>query len=198
MKQRQVLLIGIVLAVVSAVGGYQLQQYQKQNQELNEAEETKQVVTVNSSVISKEVQKEVIGTKLKDFNLSDIDGQQRQISEWQGKTLVLNFWATWCAPCREEIPAFVELQDQYRSDGLQFVGIALQEAEEVRGFLQEFNVNYPSLVGSADVIKIAKQLGNDIGALPYTVVIDRSGIISFTHRGPLLKSDAEKVIQSLL
>lgn len=198
MKQQQVLLIGIVLAVVSAVGGYQLQQYQKQNQELNEAEETKQLVTVNSPVTTKEVQKEVIGTKLKDFNLSDVDGQQRQISEWQGKTLVLNFWATWCAPCREEIPAFVELQDQYRSDGLQFVGIALQEAEEVRGFLQEFNVNYPSLVGSADVIKIAKQLGNDIGALPYTVVIDRSGIISFTHRGPLLKSDAERVIQSLL
>jgi len=194
LKQRQVLLIGIVLAVVSAVGGYQLQQYQKQNQEQNEAEETKQVVTVNSPATPKEV----IGTKLKDFNLFDVDGQQRQISEWQGKTLVLNFWATWCAPCREEIPAFVELQDQYQSDGLQFVGIALQEAEEVRGFLQEFSVNYPSLVGSADVIEIAKQLGNDIGALPYTVVIDRSGIISFTHRGPLLKSDAEKVIQALL
>ncbi|MGB1800368.1 MAG: TlpA family protein disulfide reductase [Gammaproteobacteria bacterium] len=192
MKQWQVLLIGFILAVVFGVGGYQLQQYQ--NQEQNKTKETDQVVTINNPVKPKEV----IGTKLEDFHLFDTDGQQRQISEWQGKTLVLNFWATWCAPCREEIPAFVELQDQYRSDGLQFVGIALQEAEEVRDFLQEFNVNYPSLVGSADAMKIAKQLGNDIGALPYTVVIDRNGIISFTHRGPLLKSDAEKVIQKLL
>ena len=192
MKQWQVLLIGFVLAVVFGVGGYQLQQYQ--NKEQNEAKETKQVVTVNNPVTPKEV----IGTKLEDFNLFDTEGQQRQISEWQGKTLVLNFWATWCAPCREEIPAFVELQDQYRNDGLQFVGIALQEAEEVHDFLQEFNVNYPSLVGAADAMKIAKQLGNDIGALPYTVVIDRNGIISFTHRGPLLKSDAEKVIQKVL
>jgi peroxiredoxin len=190
MKQWQVLLIGFVLAVVFGVGGYQLQQYQNQNK----AKEIDQVVTINNPVKPKEV----IGTKLEDFSLFDTDGQQRQISEWQGKTLVLNFWATWCAPCREEMPAFVELQDQYRSDGLQFVGIALQEAEEVRDFLQEFNVNYTSLVGSADAMKIAKQLGNDIGALPYTVVIDRNGIISFTHRGPLLKSDAEKVIQKLL
>ena len=128
----------------------------------------------------------------------DVDGQQRNISEWQGKTLVLNFWATWCTPCREEIPAFVELQEQYGNDGLQFIGIALQEAEEIRDFLQEFNVNYPSLVGSADAIKVAKQLGNDIGALPYTVFIHHDGTISFTHRGPLLKSDAEKVIQTLL
>ena len=192
MKQWQVLLIGFVLAVVFGVGGYQLQQYQ--NQEQNEAKETKQVVSANNPVKPKEV----IGTKLEDFSLLDTEGQQRQISEWQGKTLVLNFWATWCAPCREEIPVFVELQDQYRNDGLQFVGIALQETEEVRDFLQEFNVNYPSLVGSAGAMKIAKQLGNDIGALPYTVVIDRDGIISFTHRGPLLKSDAEKVIQKVL
>ena len=190
MKQWQVLLIGIILAVVSAIGGYQFQQYQNQS----DVKQTKSPIAVNNPIAPKEV----VGTKLNDFSLLDGDGQQRQISEWQGKILVLNFWATWCAPCRAEIPAFVELQQQYKNDGLQFIGIALQEAEEIRDFLQEFNVNYPSLVGSGDVIKVAKQLGNDIGALPYTVFIDRNGTISFTHRGPLLKSDAEKVILSLL
>ena len=188
MKQWQLLLVGIVLAIVSAIAGYQLQQYQKQ------ATETKQPIAVKNPIAPKEV----VGTTLNDFSLLDVDGMQRNISEWQGKTLVLNFWATWCTPCREEIPAFVELQAEYQADGLQFIGIALQEAEEIRDFLQEFNVNYPSLVGARDVIKVAKQLGNDIGALPYTVFIDREGTISFTHRGPLLKSDAEKVIQSLL
>lgn len=190
MKQWQVLLIGIVLAIVSAVAGYQLQQYQKQD----EVTETKQAVVVKNPIAPKEV----VGTKMNDFSLFDVDGQQRSISEWQGKTLVINFWATWCGPCREEIPAFVELQQQYQNDGVQFIGIALQEAEEIRDFLKEFSVNYPSLVGAGDVIKVAKQLGNDIGALPYTVFIDHNGIISFTHRGALLKSDAEKVIQTLL
>lgn len=190
MKQGLVLLIGIVLAVVSAFGGYQFQQYQKQS----DPKETKQGITVKNPF----ARKEVIGTQLKDFSLLDVDGAQRQISEWQGKTLVINFWATWCAPCRAEIPAFVELQQQYQNEGLQFIGIALQEAEDIIDFLKEFNVNYPSLVGSGDVMEVAKNLGNDIGALPYTVFIDRNGVISFTHRGALLKSDAEKIIQTLL
>lgn len=187
MKQWQLLLIAGVLAVASAIGGYQLQQYLK-------ADAVENVVVVKEPIAPIEV----IGTNIEDFSLLDVDGQQRSVSEWQGKIIVINFWATWCAPCREEIPAFVELQEQYGNDGLQFLGIALQEAEEVRDFLKEFNVNYPSLVGSEDVIKIAKRLGNDIGALPYTVIIDRNGIISFTRRGPLHKPEAEKVIQALL
>lgn len=190
MKQWQILVLGVLLAVVSAFAGYQFQQYQKQS----DVKKTKQVVAVKNPIAPKEV----VDTKLNDFSLLDVNGKQRNISEWQGKTLVLNFWATWCAPCRAEIPAFVELQQQYQNDGLQFIGIALQEAEEIRDFLQEFNVNYPSLVGAEDVIKVAKQLGNDIGALPYTVFIHKNGTISYTHRGPLLKSDAEKVIQTLL
>ncbi len=187
MKQWQLLTTAGVLAIISAAGGYQLQQYLK-------ADNDKDVVVVENPVSPEDV----VGTNLEDFSLFDADGQQRRMSEWQGKVIVINFWATWCPPCREEIPAFVELQEQYANDGLQFVGVALQEAEEVRDFLEEFNVNYPSLVGTEDVIKVAKKLGNDIGALPYTVIIDRHGIISFTHRGPLLKSEAETAIQALL
>ena len=128
----------------------------------------------------------------------DKNDKKINIKEFNGNLLLLNFWATWCAPCREEIPAFVELQQQYRDKGLQFIGIALQEAKEVRGFLEEFNVNYPSLVGGDEVIQAAKRLGNDIGALPYTVIIDTSGEIVFTRRGPLSKTDAESVIKTLL
>ena len=192
MKQSHVLVIGILVAFISAFGGYQFQQYQ--NKTKVKAEASTKTVSVNNPIAPKDV----IGTKLKDFSLFDVDGQQRNISEWQGKTLVLNFWATWCTPCREEIPAFVELQKQYEENDLQFIGIALQEAEEITDFLAEFNVNYPSLVGAGDAIKVAKQLGNDIGALPYTVFIERNGTIAFTHRGPLLKPDAEKIIQTLL
>jgi peroxiredoxin len=187
MKQSHLITIAFVIAIISAVGGFRLQQYLK-------TDEIKQPV----NIVSPTTPKDVIGTKIKNFSLLDVDGVQRNLSEWQGKVLVINFWATWCAPCREEVPDFVELQSQYQEDGLQFVGLALQEADEIREFLQEFNVNYPSLAGFNEVAKLAKQLGNDIGVLPYTVFVDRDGTISFTKRGPLSKTDADKVIQTLL
>lgn len=187
MKKWQLLIMIVVLALLSAVGGYQLQQI------LN-TDNAEQAVIVQNPVAAEEV----IGTKIEDFSLLDVNGEQRYLSEWQGKVIVINFWATWCPPCREEIPAFIELQQQYASEGLQFIGIALQQAKEVRDFIEEFNVNYPSLVGEDGVIKAAKKLGNDIGALPYTVIIDSNGVISFTRRGPLSKSEAESVIKTLL
>lgn len=188
MKRWQMIIAVIVLALLSGVGGYQLQQYMKGDKHAVE-----DIVVQNPIAPAS-----VIDTKADDFSLADVDGEQRNLSEWQGKVIAINFWATWCPPCREEIPAFIELQQQYSGDGLQFIGIALQQAEEVRGFIDEFKVNYPSLVGGDDVIKAAKRLGNDIGALPYTVIIGRSGKIAFTRRGPLSKAEAESVIQGLL
>jgi thiol-disulfide isomerase/thioredoxin len=187
MKKWHLIVLIIVLALISAVAGYQFQQYFN-------SQETKQTVVVKNPIAPKEV----IGTKVEDFSLFDVNGEKRYLSEWKGKIIVINFWATWCAPCREEIPAFIELQNQYFSHGIQFIGVALQEAEEIRDFLDEFKVNYPSLVGSAEVIKISKKLGNDIGAVPYTVIIDRDGTVSFTHRGPLSKKDTELAIKAHL
>lgn len=187
MKKWHLIIVIVLLALLSSVGGYQFQQYLQ-------AEEPKEAIVVHNPIEPVDV----IGTQAEDFSLSDVNGSQRRLSEWQDKVRVINFWATWCSPCREEIPAFVELQQQYLHDGVQFIGIALQEAEEIRDFIAEFNVNYPSLVGGDDVMKAGKKLGNDIGALPYTVIINRSGNIVFTRRGPLSKSDAETVIQTLL
>jgi peroxiredoxin len=187
MKKWQLLVLIVIFAVLSAVAGYLLQQY------IN-ADNAEQVIEVKKPISAEEV----IGTQFKDFSLMDVNGEQRYISEWQGKIIAINFWATWCSPCREEIPAFVELQEKYSSVGLQFIGIALQTAEEVRDFIVEFNMNYPTLVGADDVIKAAQSLGNDIGAMPYTVIINRDGVISFTRRGPLSKSEAETAIKALL
>ncbi len=186
MKQWQLVTIVGVIASASAVGGYHLQQ-------TLEPEIKNEAATENR--LSPE---EVVGTKAAEFSLSDVEGTVRHLSEWKGKVIAINFWATWCPPCREEIPAFVELQQAYENRGLQFVGVALQQAEEVLGFMDKFNVNYPSLIGGDDVIKLAKKLGNSIGALPYTVIIDRTGHIAFTRRGPLSKSEADSVIQTLL
>ena len=190
MKRWQLVVIVLVIGMASGIGGYQFQQHT--HQQANNSE-IKEVPNPNIPRV-----KSVIGMQVPDFSLADVDGKQRLLSEWKGKVIAINFWATWCSPCREEIPAFVELQEKYEAKGVQFVGIALQTSEEIKDFLTEFKVNYPALVGENEVITLGKQLGNDIGALPYTVIADREGKIVFTHRGPLLKTEAEKIINTLL
>ena len=140
----------------------------------------------------------LIGTPRPDFSLADVEGVSRSVSEWDGKVLALNFWATWCPPCRKEIPEFVALQERYGARGLQFVGIALQRPEDVRSFMQEYGMNYPVLAGEMEVIRLAERYGNRVGALPYTVIIDRGGRIAFVKPGPLSGTAAEGVIAPLL
>ena len=188
MKRWQIIFAAIFVAILSGLSGYYFQQLTK-----DDVVSKEQFNTKNSPS-----PEEVIGTDVAEFSLLDLNGERRYLSEWEGKLIAINFWATWCAPCREEIPAFVELQEKYATQGLQFIGIALQQADEVRDFIEEYNVNYPSLVGGDEVIKIASQLGNNIGAMPYTVIITSTGQIAYTHRGPLSKLEAEAVIKNFL
>ncbi len=139
-----------------------------------------------------------IGSQRPEFSLPDIDGKTRKLSEWDGKVLVVNFWATWCPPCRKETPAFVELQEQYGAKGLQFIGVAIDERDNVEDFADTYGVNYPMLLGDLEAINTSKAYGNRFGTLPYTVIIDRQGKISFIQRGELLKATAEEQIKALL
>ncbi len=107
--------------------------------------------------------------------LVDLEGRSHALAEWRGKVVVLNFWATWCPPCREEMPAFVALQQELGYKGLQFVGVAIDDPGEVRGYLAKHPVNYPILVGDAGVPAWADSLGNQLSALPFSVVFDRDG-----------------------
>ena len=143
-------------------------------------------------------QQDLSGTPSPDFTLMDVSGQQRNVSEWKGKVLVINFWATWCPPCLEEIPHFINLQDKYGHQGLQFLGIALEGVDEVTSFANKIGINYPLLVGEQEVIKLAGKFGNQIGGLPYTVILDKNGLINFIKIGPLSVAEAEQVITSLL
>jgi thiol-disulfide isomerase/thioredoxin len=117
--------------------------------------------------------------------LPDADGRSHPLSAWRGKTLVVNFWATWCPPCRAEIPDFVALRAQYRGRDVEFIGLAIDDAQRVAAFAREMAVPYPLLVADATGHALAERLGNPSGALPYTVVIDRSGRVVLRHLGRL-------------
>lgn len=132
------------------------------------------------------------------FNLPDLSGRQHNISEWQGKVLVINFWATWCSPCRKEIPDFIALQEQYVAKGVQFIGIALEDKEPVAKYAAETNINYPILLGGDNGIALAQQLGNNAGAVPFTLIVDRQGQIIHRHPGALSKEQLVKIITPLL
>jgi thiol-disulfide isomerase/thioredoxin len=132
------------------------------------------------------------------FGFPDLSGRQRHISEWQGKLLIINFWATWCPPCKKEIPEFIDLQNQYSSQGLQFVGIAIEDKAPVDEYLSFIPINYPVLIAGTEGIVLAHQLGNLFDSVPFTVVVDAAGQIIHRHQGEFSKQQILDVIQPLL
>ena len=130
--------------------------------------------------------------------LPDLEQRARSVDEWRGKVIVVNFWATWCAPCREEIPLFVQLQKKYGERGLQFVGIAIDEPAKIRSFAAELGMNFPILVAGADVIDLTRKLGNRAAVLPFTVVISRDGKVVSSEIGTAHNAALESLLTSLL
>jgi len=140
----------------------------------------------------------MVGQQRPLFRLPDLQGKVRSVEEWSGQVLVLNFWATWCPPCQREMPSFVQMQDEFASQGLQFVGIALDDAVKVENFLDTMGVEYPNLVGGDEALMVSNSYGNSFGALPYTVAIGRDGTILATFRGEVTREKLEPVIVKAL
>jgi len=132
------------------------------------------------------------------LSLPDTSGQQQSLSQWRGKVVVINFWATWCAPCREEMPEFVRAQREFGPRGLQFVGIAVDEPDKVAQFAKELDLNYPALIGGYGAVELSKTLGNHLSALPFTIVIDRAGTVAKTQLGPFKPDKLRSTIDNLL
>ena len=131
-------------------------------------------------------------------SFKDLDDKLQPLGQWRGKVMVLNFWAPWCPPCREEIPDFIKLQDKYRERGLVFVGLALDEKSKVQVFVDEAGINYPILLGEMDAVDLARKIGNHLGGLPFTVIIDRNGRIAASEIGGLSMARTESLVAPLL
>ena len=121
-----------------------------------------------------------------------LGGEPESLGQYQGKIVVLNFWATWCAPCREEMPAFSRLQSAWAARGVQFVGISSEDAQRVQPFAKSLGVTYPLWVGGDEVGELSRRLGNGPGVFPHTVLIDRSGSVVESRVGAYPDGALEK------
>ena len=139
-----------------------------------------------------------IGARRPDYTLGSDSGARISASDFDGSVVLVNFWATWCKPCREEMPMLVEFYYAHADSDFKVVGIALDDVQQARDFAAGLGIDYPILVGSTDVIATVRLYGNESGVLPYSVLIDRDGVIRWTHLGELKEDELNARVRGLL
>jgi len=133
-----------------------------------------------------------------DFRLPDLASQPRSLADWKGRVVLLNFWATWCPPCREEIPLFIRFQERFGPQGLQIVGISVDNPEAVARYWQEMKINYPLLLADDSTFQLMTAYGNNSGGLPYSVILHPDGRIIATRIGAYRERELESLLVPLL
>ena len=173
-------LIFITAMAIAGISGFALQRY-----------------LATDSVSVPQSTSAVVGMARPEFAMHDIDGKLRNIKEWDGQVVLLNFWATWCPPCLKEIPDFIEVQHALADQGFQIIGVAVDNEDDVREFATDMAMNYPVMAGEAEAIELSQKYGNSIGGLPFSAFIDRNGKISHTITGELSKDRLVAILEQL-
>ena len=137
-------------------------------------------------------------SRLATLNLPDPAGRLQPLAAWQGRVRVLNFWATWCPPCRKELPGFARLSRKFADKGVQFVGISIDDADKVQAFRQETAIPYPLLIGDTNTLALTAPLGNPSLGLPFTVVLDRQGKVALQKVGIVSEGQLEELLSRLI
>ncbi|MCH7854186.1 MAG: TlpA family protein disulfide reductase [Proteobacteria bacterium] len=176
MKNKVVIMTVALIAI--GIGGYLLQ--------ANLAEKSNPAIESANATLT-------TGNDKIQFELKDVTGKLRQSSEWDGKGRLINFWATWCAPCRREIPLLIATQDKFAADNLQIIGIAVDFPDEVAAYAEEAEFNYPILVGQEDAMAVAELSGIDFIGLPFTMVVSPDGDLIKTHIGEIVEAHIDKI-----
>jgi thiol-disulfide isomerase/thioredoxin len=138
-----------------------------------------------------------VDARLSEVSFNDLTGTPQNFSQWAGKLLVVNFWATWCPPCKQEMPEFVRAQQEWGARGVQFIGIAIDDPKEVQTYLSVSPVNYPILIGEPGGPEWAAELGDALQVLPFTAVIDRAGRVVRVKSGPYSRDELMELLSGL-
>jgi thiol-disulfide isomerase/thioredoxin len=144
-----------------------------------------------------ETESSALGQLLR-LKLVDARQQSVDLATWQGRIRVINLWATWCGPCKEEMPAFSRLQEKLQAQGVQFVGIAVDSAANVQRFAEKYPVSYPLPIGGDDILPLSQKLGNSYMGLPFTLVVDAQGRILTRKSGRLEEATLEALLQQAI
>ena len=132
------------------------------------------------------------------FTLPGLDGKPHGLGEWRNKVVLLNFWASWCSPCQSEIPDLVAFQNQYSGQGLQVVGIGMDDEVKLRNVHRTLGINYPVLFTNSPAHPLLSRFGNHTGVVPYTVLVSRAGEVVYTHTGVITRELFEEWVIPLL
>lgn len=183
--ERKILLIGLALTM-GAVGMFL---YERNRGPMTQGE-------ANPGVLVPAPAPAIRGVAAPEFELADVDGKMVKLSDFKGKVVLVNFWATWCAPCEIETPWFVEFDKKYRENGLQIVGISLDEdgVEPVKKFMEKYSIQYKIVMGNETT---AENFGGVVG-LPTSFIVDQDGKFYSMHRGLVSKDIYEEEIEGLL
>ncbi len=144
------------------------------------------------------VSPETLGAPAAALQLPDLDGQMHALSDYRGRVVLVNFWATWCPPCLREIPTLQQVRTRYRDHGFEILGVAVDGAEAVRAFVAEHGIGYPQLIAGPTGSGVMAAFGNRHGVLPYSLLVDRAGTVRMAHAGALESEDLVPKIETLL
>ncbi len=181
----------VVVAFIAVSGGYFAAMYLSGGSGPKDYSPVAEAITVNQS-------EDLLGQRRPDFELVDMTGAAVSAADFDGQIMLVNFWATWCKPCTEEMPMLVRLQNSYADRGVQVVGIALDDPHKARKFAADLGINYPILVGTTDTVLTGRRYGNRSGMLPYSVLVDTNGMVRWVYLGALKQQELEAQIESLL
>ena len=137
-------------------------------------------------------------TGIDQFQLPDLDGKAQDLKQWQGKVLLVNFWATWCPPCREEIPVFLSLRNKFSSTGFEVVGVSIDDVRKVKEYRDSMQIDYPLLDGEEKGMSMMMKLGSPSGGLPFSILYDRSGNVVHSKSGPFDEQELRGLIENYL
>ncbi|HYD60670.1 MAG TPA: TlpA disulfide reductase family protein [Noviherbaspirillum sp.] len=150
----------------------------------------------NRQLAPASVQASAVGALLSQ-SMKDASGQEQALGQWKERSLVVNFWATWCAPCVDEMPELSALQQEILPQKIQIIGIGIDSASNIADFAKKYQISYPLYVGGINGTELSRQLGNQGGGLPYTVVIGRDGQVKKTYIGRLKMDELRKSLSGL-